>query len=108
MLWGSQMPNGDYHILFHLNRPQERKRLKQFYCISLIANTYVQVEWDEMQKINNKVPTQIACVHRMLKKNQTQQNKKTHTPSLFTCPFDECLWHYSPGKDQYLFPKTFI
>lgn len=86
MLWGSQMPNGDYHILFHLNRPQERKRLKQFYFISLIANTYVQVEWDEMQKINNKVPTQTACVHRMLKKKNTTKQKNTPPPQSFHLP----------------------
>lgn len=33
---------------------------------------------------------------------------KQKTYRLFICPFDECLWHYSLGKDQYPFPKTFI
>lgn len=69
---GSQVPNGDYCTLFHLNRPQERKRLQQFYLIFLISKTHVQVAQEEVQNIN-KVLAQPACVHKMLKK----QNKKT-------------------------------
>lgn len=75
---GDQMPNGDYCRLFHLNIPQERKRLKQFYVISLISKTYVQVAWDEVQNINNKVPTQ--PVHRMLKTPQNTTNQPNKTP----------------------------
>lgn len=92
------MPDGNYCRLFHLNTLQERKRLKQFYLISLIPKTYVQMAWDEVQNINNKVPTQ--TVHKTLKipQNKTNQLKKT-SQCLLTCPFDEYVWHYFPGKD---------
>lgn len=62
---------------------------------------------------NNKVPTQTACVDRSAKQINTKPKMqdiqtKQKTYRLFICPFDECLWHYSLGKDQYPFPKTFI
>lgn len=95
------MPNGDYCRLFHLNALQERKRLKQFYFISLISKTYVQVAWDEVQNINNKVPTQTVQKMFETPQNKTDQPNKRPQP-LLTCPFDEYVWSYFPGKDQFL------
>lgn len=76
------MPNGDYCRLFHLNTLQERKRWKRFYFISLISKTYVQVAWDEVQNINNEVPTQ--TVHKMLKLYKIKQTNQTKHSSLFS------------------------
>lgn len=100
---GSQMPNGDYCRLFHLNALQERKRLKQFYFISLISKTYVQVAWDEVQNINNEVLTQ--TVQKMFETPQNKTNQPNKTPQcLLTWPSDEYVWNYFPGKDPLTIP----